>query len=117
MDSLELLLLTMDEVVDGGMILETDRELVEERVLMKGAVPEAMSSYSEMTLQSVRGPRCCWCCAPARARARASHRVPRCATHTHTHTHTHTKNTRRSHGVWVQALATAKDTLARSFLK
>ena len=36
------------------MILETDPSEVVDRVMMKGAVPEGLSSYSEMTMKSVR---------------------------------------------------------------
>ena len=36
------------------IILETDPAAIRDRVLLKGAVPESMSSYSEMTVASVR---------------------------------------------------------------
>lgn len=52
LENLELLLLCIDEVVEGGTILEIDAEKVHDRVLMKGAVPEAQSTYSEMTVSS-----------------------------------------------------------------
>eukprot|EP01138_Halocafeteria_seosinensis_P012902 gb/GECG01013180.1/.p1 GENE.gb/GECG01013180.1/~~gb/GECG01013180.1/.p1 ORF type:complete len:212 (+),score=30.30 gb/GECG01013180.1/:1-636(+) len=52
LENLELLLLCIDEVVEGGTILELDAEHVHDRVLMKGAVPEAQSTYSEMTMSS-----------------------------------------------------------------
>lgn len=51
-DQIALLLLVIDELVDNGIILETDPSMIESRVLMKGAVPEASSSYSEMTLST-----------------------------------------------------------------
>ena len=77
MEHIELLLLAIDELVDGGcvgarsmtvralapfhcvvlhcsIILETDALAIRDRVLLKGAVPESMSSYSEMTVASVR---------------------------------------------------------------
>lgn len=53
LQNVELVLLSIDELVDGGIIFETDPAAIESRVLMRGAVPESMSSYSEMTLSSV----------------------------------------------------------------
>lgn len=52
MERIELLLLAVDELVDGGIILETDPVAIRDRVMLKGAVPESMSSYSEMTVAS-----------------------------------------------------------------
>lgn len=50
--NLELLLLAMDELVDGGVILELDPASIEARVMLKGAVPESISGYKEMTIGS-----------------------------------------------------------------
>lgn len=50
MAQLELLLLTMDELVDGGVPLELDADAVAARVLLRGAVPDTISSYQEMTV-------------------------------------------------------------------
>jgi len=52
-NNLELLLLTMDEMVDGGIILEVDPHLVESRVMLRGAVPDSISSYKELTVSAV----------------------------------------------------------------
>jgi hypothetical protein len=51
--NLELLLLAMDETVDGGIILELDPHEIDARVMLKGAVPESISSYKEMTVGAV----------------------------------------------------------------
>lgn len=51
--NLELLLLAMDETVDGGIILELDAREVDSRVMLKGAVPESISSYRELTVGAV----------------------------------------------------------------
>ena len=48
--NLELLLLAMDEMVDGGVILELDAAAVISRVMLRGAVPDSISSYKEMTM-------------------------------------------------------------------
>lgn len=48
--NLELVLLAMDELVDGGVILELDATAVANRVMLRGAVPESISSYKEMTV-------------------------------------------------------------------
>ena len=54
---LELLLLTLDELVEGGVPFELDPHTIEARVMLRGAVPETISSYNEMTLSTVRlGP-------------------------------------------------------------
>mmetsp|Transcript_28010 Transcript_28010/g.96844 ORF Transcript_28010/g.96844 Transcript_28010/m.96844 type:complete len:190 (-) Transcript_28010:59-628(-) len=53
LQNVELVLLAVDELVDGGIIFETDPVAIESRVLMRGAVPEALSSYSEVTLSSL----------------------------------------------------------------
>jgi hypothetical protein len=45
-------LLALDEVLDSGAILSLDVEAVAERVMLKGAVPEPLSSYSEITMGS-----------------------------------------------------------------
>jgi hypothetical protein len=50
---LELLLLALDELVDGGVIFEIDPAAIEARVMLRGAVPESISSYSEMTVGAV----------------------------------------------------------------
>lgn len=52
MEHIELLFLTVDELVDGGVILEVDAGAIRDRVMLKGAVPESMSAYSEMTVAS-----------------------------------------------------------------
>ena len=36
LDSLETVMLAVDELVDGGMILETDAQTIANRVLMRG---------------------------------------------------------------------------------
>lgn len=51
--NLELLLLAIDEAVDGGIILELDPREIDARVMLKGAVPDAISSYKEMTVGAV----------------------------------------------------------------
>ena len=51
--NLELLLLAMDETVDGGIILELDPREIDARVMLKGAVPESISSYKELTVGAV----------------------------------------------------------------
>lgn len=51
--NLELLLLAIDEAVDGGIILELDAATIESRVMLRGAVPESLSSYKEMTVGAV----------------------------------------------------------------
>ena len=51
--NLELLLLAMDETVDGGIILELDAREIDARVMLKGAVPESISSYKELTVGAV----------------------------------------------------------------
>jgi hypothetical protein len=51
--SLELVLLAVDETIDGGIILELDSTAVEARVMLKGAVPDSISSYKEMTIGTV----------------------------------------------------------------
>ncbi|KAJ0411461.1 hypothetical protein ATCC90586_008510 [Pythium insidiosum] len=48
LDNIELVLLTLDEVVDGGMILETDTSSITNRVLMRGADNEV--PISELTI-------------------------------------------------------------------
>lgn len=52
-NNLELLLLAIDEMVDGGVILEVDAHAVEARVMLRGAVPDSISSYKEMTVGAV----------------------------------------------------------------
>lgn len=47
---LELLLLSIDELIDGGIPFELDSHNIENRVLLRGAVPESISSYQEMTI-------------------------------------------------------------------
>jgi hypothetical protein len=53
LQNLELLLLAMDETVDGGIILELDPREIDARVMLKGAVPESISSYKELTVGAV----------------------------------------------------------------
>jgi hypothetical protein len=50
---LELLLLALDELVEGGVPFELDPHTIEARVMLRGAVPETISSYNEMTLSTV----------------------------------------------------------------
>ena len=50
-DNFELVLLTWDETIDGGEVFEIDAESIQERVMMRGAVPEGASSYSELTMK------------------------------------------------------------------
>ncbi len=50
MNHLELLLLAIDELVDGGVPFELDAGAIEARVMLRGAVPDSISSYQEMTL-------------------------------------------------------------------
>lgn len=50
---LELMLLTLDELVEGGVPFELDAHAVEARVMLRGAVPDSISSYNEMTLGTV----------------------------------------------------------------
>jgi len=50
LDNLDLVLLSTDEVVDGGLILETDPVAVSNRVLMKGATPSADTPVAELTI-------------------------------------------------------------------
>ena len=40
----------MDELVDGGIIMEVDAHAIEDRVMLRGAVPDSISSYTEMTV-------------------------------------------------------------------
>lgn len=49
----ELLLLAMDETINGGIILELDPREIDARVMLKGAVPETISSYRELTVGAV----------------------------------------------------------------
>lgn len=51
--SLELMLLAMDETIDGGIILDLDADAIQARVMLRGAVPDSISSYKEMTIGSV----------------------------------------------------------------
>ena len=51
--NLELLLLAVDETIDGGIILELDPREIDARVMLKGAVPESISSYRELTVGAV----------------------------------------------------------------
>lgn len=53
LSNVELVLLAIDELVDGGIIFEVDPAEIESRVLMRGAVPESMSGYNELTLSSI----------------------------------------------------------------
>jgi hypothetical protein len=48
----ELALLTMDEIVDGGVILETEPEVVASRVTMRGADAEGVP-MAEQTVSQV----------------------------------------------------------------
>ena len=48
LDNLDLVLLTVDELVDGGIILETDALLIANRVLMRA--PDGDTPAAELTL-------------------------------------------------------------------
>jgi hypothetical protein len=50
MNQVELLMLCIDELVDGGVPFELDAGAIEARVMLRGAVPDSISSYQEMTL-------------------------------------------------------------------
>lgn len=50
---LELLLLTLDELMEGSVPFELDASAIEARVMLRGAVPDSISSYNEMTLGTV----------------------------------------------------------------
>ncbi len=50
---LELLLLALDELIEGGVPFELDAAAIEARVMLRGAVPDTISSYSEMTFGTV----------------------------------------------------------------
>jgi Clathrin adaptor complex small chain len=52
-NNLELVLLCLDEVVDGGIILEMDSNIISDRVMLRGAVDPAISSYKEMTVSQL----------------------------------------------------------------
>ena len=43
----------MDELVDGGVLLEMDPSAIVARVMLRGAVPDSISSYREMTMGQV----------------------------------------------------------------
>lgn len=51
--NLELLLLALDELIEGGVPFELDAAALEARVMLRGAVPDTISSYSEMTIGTV----------------------------------------------------------------
>jgi hypothetical protein len=64
LDSLELVILTIDELVDGGMILETDPNAIVSRVLMRGidggqvpltelTIGQALTSAREQFIKSM----------------------------------------------------------------
>ncbi len=50
---LELLLLALDELIEGGVPFELDAPAIEARVMLRGAVPDTISSYNEMTIGAV----------------------------------------------------------------
>lgn len=50
LDNFELVLLTLDEIVDDGVILEVDEKAVRNRVLMKGATAENDTAVGDMTI-------------------------------------------------------------------
>ena len=50
LDSLELVILTIDELVDGGMILETDPNAIVSRVLMRGIDGAGQVPLTELTI-------------------------------------------------------------------
>lgn len=54
LNHLELLLLTIDELVEGGIPFELDPRAIESRVMLRGAVPDSISSYQVCVRQ--RGP-------------------------------------------------------------
>ena len=50
LENLDLVLLTLDEIVDGGLILETDANVIANRVSMRGAdgdTPLTEQSFSQ----------------------------------------------------------------------
>lgn len=53
MHHLELLLLAIDELVDGGIPFEMEARAIFDRVMLRGAVPESISSYNEMTVGAI----------------------------------------------------------------
>jgi coatomer subunit zeta len=57
LDNLELLLLTVDEIVDAGTVLETDSTVLAKRVMLRNsdgssAAPVSITNPSELTLTS-----------------------------------------------------------------
>jgi len=58
LDALELVILTIDELVDGGMILETDANKIVSRVLMRGSDASGEVPLTELTIgQALAGAR------------------------------------------------------------
>lgn len=51
LDNLALVLLTMDELIDGGKILEIDPSAIANRVLMRGGEGGPQGGVSELTIQ------------------------------------------------------------------
>jgi len=50
LENLDLVLLTLDELIDGGIILETDASIIANRVSMRGAdgdTPLAEQSFTQ----------------------------------------------------------------------
>ena len=56
LDALELVILTIDELVDGGMILETDPNNLVSRVLMRGVHGQGEVPITELTIGQVVAP-------------------------------------------------------------
>eukprot|EP00197_Chlamydomonas_leiostraca_P007747 CAMPEP_0202884658 /NCGR_PEP_ID=MMETSP1391-20130828/41256_1 /ASSEMBLY_ACC=CAM_ASM_000867 /TAXON_ID=1034604 /ORGANISM="Chlamydomonas leiostraca, Strain SAG 11-49" /LENGTH=173 /DNA_ID=CAMNT_0049567879 /DNA_START=121 /DNA_END=642 /DNA_ORIENTATION=- len=52
LENLDLVLLAMDEIVDGGVILETDPQVVAARVTMRGAEGEMPITEQQVAVQT-----------------------------------------------------------------
>ena len=50
LDKLDTVLLALDELVDGGVILETDANVIANRVSMRGVEGEQATPLAEQTL-------------------------------------------------------------------
>jgi hypothetical protein len=50
LENLDLVLLAIDELIDGGVILETDANVIANRVSMRGAEGEQATPLAEQTL-------------------------------------------------------------------
>lgn len=56
LDNLELVLLTIDEAVDHGYLMEMDATAIVGRVLMRGAEPHSAAAAQPVSIPS------CYCC-------------------------------------------------------